>query len=293
MFCAECGKEVKETWKRCPYCGNILLENEEDYSDVNLTEESIQDETKDSYKTVRIALKIISIIAFTCFFCPLYMFSCGGQEIFSVSGLDLMIGFEYMDEQMEGHIIYGLLGLFPLSGVYYAFQNKKQLVQMHEVSEIKEAMYDIFEAGAGTIIVNCFFKTTMLKVFEDTAIYVETCTAWDIMIWCGLGMMILSGYYAYQLETEKADFVVECLGNIFTKAIEAFIAVAIIYFLTNGSVPEEVEQEYFSEEMKTIEEQENVFEEENMDLIASIEDEINKAKGELFVGVIGGFNGYL
>lgn len=27
MFCTKCGKEVVNTWVKCPYCGNVLQEN--------------------------------------------------------------------------------------------------------------------------------------------------------------------------------------------------------------------------------------------------------------------------
>lgn len=28
MFCTKCGKEVEDTWVKCPYCGNVLQENQ-------------------------------------------------------------------------------------------------------------------------------------------------------------------------------------------------------------------------------------------------------------------------
>lgn len=110
MYCTGCGKEIKEGWIICPSCGKAVngsetVQGQETQSSINERYLDAIDkaETYDINKIKkvgRLLLKVLALIAIVCFFCPSYMVSCSGQELFSLNGLDMTFGFEYLGEEI-------------------------------------------------------------------------------------------------------------------------------------------------------------------------------------------------
>lgn len=251
MFCTNCGKEVEDTWKQCPYCGKSLTTEEkksEDNPQEVFKEEPHKGKSeKDQYSIIRIVLKAAAIITFVCFFCPLYMVSCAGQELLSVSGLDLMTGIEYMGEQMDGNIAYGLLGLFPLLGVISAFRLRKKLVILEDYEKMKSIFYEISISG-GTAVVTIFFFTRALEdAFAETGLTIDTCIALTIMTLGSILLFAVSGYQAYKLEKDGRKSILKCLGSIAGGILVGFFIVLAILYVSGAMDSEAVTQDYASE----------------------------------------------
>lgn len=267
MFCTNCGKEVEDTWKKCPYCGKPLTteekKSEDDSQEVFKEEPHKGKSEKDQYSIIRIVLKAAAIIAFVCFFCPLYMVSCAGQELLSVSGLDLMTGIEYMGEQMEGNIAYGLLGLFPLLGVISAFRLRKKLVILKDYEKMKSIFYEISISG-GTAVVTIFFFTRALEeAFAETGLTIDTCIALTIMTLGSIILFAVSGYQAYKLEKDGRKSILKCLGSIVGGVLVGFFIVLAILYVSGAMDSEAVTQDYASESTQILDGQENAGQTDN------------------------------
>ena len=260
--------DKKKEKKKSPYCGEELMKEnlqdkdlQEDAKDLraDISEEDTrkEDDAKDQYRIMRIAFKVLTIIALVCFFCPLYIVSCAGQEILSVSGLDLMAGFEYMGEKMDGSIGYGLLGLFPLIGVCSAFRFRKNLVLLKKYEKIKELFYEISVAGGTTILVNRFFTSALEQSFQGTGADIEAAMALNVMTIASLILLIAAGYQAFRLESgaKKGVAAAKCLGKILAGVIGCFIVVAVILYVAGGLQADTAAQEYLSEASDVSEEQ--------------------------------------
>lgn len=255
MFCTNCGKKVEDTWKKCPYCGEELIEEnlpEEGRSiEGNIPEGGSQkEEINDEYRIIRIVFKVLTIAALVCFFCPLYMVSCAGQEIFSVSGMDLMAGFEYMGEKMDGSIVYGMLGLFPLIGACSALRFRKKLVILKKYEKIKELFYEISAAGGTTVLVNLFFTASLEQSFQGTGADIEAAMALNVMTIISLVLLIAAGCQAFRMETgeKKGVAAAKCLGKILAGVIGCFIVAAVIIYMAGGLQADTSAQEYLTED---------------------------------------------
>ena len=303
MFCTNCGKEVEDTWKKCPYCGGPLTaeekKSEDDAREVFKEEPHKGKTEKDQYSIIRIVLKASAIIAFVCFFCPLYMVSCAGQELLSVSGFDLMTGIEYMGEQMEGNIAYGLLGLFPFLGVISAFRLRKKLVILKDYEKMKSIFYEISISG-GTAALTIFFFTRVLEeAFAETGLTIDTCTALTIMILGSIILFAVSGYQAYKLEKRRKNNILKCLGSIAGGVLVDFIIVMVILYMSGAMDSAAASQDYASESTQISDGQENAdqfnadevfndFEKKNVELIKKVEDEVNGVnQAGSFIGMDG------
>ena len=103
MFCGKCGKEITDDTKFCKYCGSPVMTrepvstpavaSERSHSQSNLSESS----NAFLNKIARIAL-VFSLVFFCC---PFVMVSCGTESA-EVSGIEVMVGKDFDDEEVLG-----------------------------------------------------------------------------------------------------------------------------------------------------------------------------------------------
>lgn len=103
MFCGKCGKEITDGTKFCKYCGSpVMTKKSVCTSDVPSEKSDSQNSSSESSnvflnKIARIAL-MLSLVFFCC---PFVMVSCG-SETAEVSGMEVMIGKDFGDEEVMG-----------------------------------------------------------------------------------------------------------------------------------------------------------------------------------------------
>lgn len=279
MFCERCGKELREEWSVCPNCGEKIYTTDQKI-EVSEKFQTYQDDTGEiQHGSARIVLKILTIISFVCFFCPLYMVSCAGQEIATISGPDLMLGFQYMGEEIEGSFVYGVLGLFPLWGMCAALANRKKLSLLKEYEKIKGLFYEVAVAGGATVIVNYCFTGALKSSFQETIADIESCMALDVMTIVSMLLLLIAGYQMYKLELYKKEYVnkgitaVKCLGKILAGCAGSVIVVFVIIYASGGLQQDNVVQEYSSEISEIYEEQNEESTQDKEDYNKSLEEE--------------------
>lgn len=263
MFCKRCGKEIQDEWLFCPNCGEKIRESGEVTTENKIetvqSEELFTDSKKDGF-SVRIALKIFAIIALVCFFCPLYMVSCSGQELLTVTGTDLTLGFQYMDEEIEGNLMYGFLALFLFSGLIAAFTNQRKLILLENYKKIKSKFYDSAVSAGTSIILIRYFTAALQRHATGTALEINPCTALHIMTLMCTATLFVGGYQAYLLEIKEKNMsmkgiaVAKCCGEILIASILSFIIVIIISGFIGDSNVDSITDEYLFSQSEVIEE---------------------------------------
>ena len=171
MFCRNCGHELQDGWVRCPYCGsNVNIEKDETEYDKhpkdqqtgqtkgNVTSEfetlkdygskiiKVQDSKEDFLIgnwniSGRMVLKICALIAIICYFCPMYMVSCGAKEVGNLSGFDFTVGFSYMNQKIPGNIEFCLLLLLPVISFGLCFAKVTETDLEVRTKELRETTY--------------------------------------------------------------------------------------------------------------------------------------------------------
>lgn len=103
MFCGKCGKEIVDDTKFCKYCGSPVMTRETVSAPEKSSEKNqFQNNSSESSnvflnKIARIAL----VLALVFFCCPFVMVSCG-SETAEVSGMEVMVGKDFGDEEVIG-----------------------------------------------------------------------------------------------------------------------------------------------------------------------------------------------
>lgn len=239
MYCRKCGKELKFGWKVCPKCGTKIkyINDQEKISMQKSIHNSIPDKEKidfvigDTKITGRLLIKILAFIAIICFFCPLYLVSCSGQELLSVTGVDLTLGFEYMGEKMNGAVSCGSLFLLPVISFCATFVKKDE-----DKEWIKDASYTNAICAIAPLLVIIYNTQAFVVRAEETPLTVQKEPALVIMIIVNLLSSIIGIYLAYLSELHfentskiktfcfKAKIVLKSLaGGIIVALIALFV----------------------------------------------------------------------
>lgn len=253
MFCKNCGSNVQEDWEVCPNCGKRLKEPERPMTE-NKSENRMEKGQDTNFSndmkfriSVRIVLRIVAIIALICFFCPLYMVSCAGEELAQVSGTDLTFGFQCMGEEIEGSLTYGLWGLLLLMGVVETFSNKKKLEISRKYEDARMCFYGSSVFAGATAIWIYFFTVSLQKRAEGTWLEISPCVPLYIMgIACVISVFV-GGYQAYLMELrgkknsekveEKVFSAIKCAGSVLGGSILIFIIVLAVDIRWGTGVP--------------------------------------------------------
>lgn len=258
MFCENCGNEVQEDWVVCPKCGRRLAKPEmlaEESKNENGLEKTRETISKDESRmkmtlgtdtssevkvgiSVRTILRILSIIALICFFCPLYMVSCSGEELAQVSGTDLTFGFECMGRELEGSLTYGAWGLLLVIGVVEAFAYQKRLESSGAYKEIKDYFYSSSACAGATVIWIWFFTAVLQKRAEGTLLEISPCMPLYIMgMVCAISVLV-GGYQLYLLDlkekenseeiVEKVFSMIKCVFGVLWRSMLIFLVILFI-----------------------------------------------------------------
>lgn len=242
MFCVKCGKEIQEGWKICPSCGTQVVKKEPEentpISDIRddlymqgmTQEETLETQLQKKTIQTRLLLKILAIIAMVCFFCPLCLVSCSGQEILSISGTDMAFGFTYMNEEMEGNILFGLILLFPFISFLCSFGNVKKMSEGEEGIGIFSDLFAIsaIMSLAGAIVPKLIVEH-MNSVMNENGLEVTACTALYIMTLANVAAVIVGAYMSYSIsrymEQNKPDIMRS--GEVMI-ACKCFVKIVVI-----------------------------------------------------------------
>lgn len=264
MFCRKCGKEVQDNWAVCPSCGQ-RLQNEKKNTMCGQTKEDLDSrnmirldsernsEQEKNKSSARLILKISAIIMVICFFCPLYMVSCAGQEILELSGADLTFGIQYMDEEIEGSLVYALLLLLPLISLAAAFANSKKLEMQGDYEKAKSWFYNSAAGGIAMLLLLRYLTAVLRDAFEETAMELNVCTAFYIMVIASILSAFTGGYQAYLLELKtkkeivsKGIIAAKSCGLILAGGILSFFVIAVIVYILGGTDLDSLEERYLS-----------------------------------------------
>lgn len=271
MFCKKCGKEVQDNWQVCPNCGQKLQNEKSDIMPKQINEQSNSgisgpadvkqnfEQTKNGFNA-RFILKVLAIIMVICFFCPLYMVSCAGQEVLEVSGADLTFGIQYMDEEIEGNLMYTVLLLLPLFCLMTAFISKRFEIN----GEYEDEMSCFYYSSAGSLAMILFLKyvTGMLKDrSEETALSLEinVCTAYYIIIATSLLYSFIGAYQVYLLKLRTTENVaakektaIKVCGLILAEGLGIFLIIAVIMtYISGSSELDSLKNQYLSKKSET------------------------------------------
>lgn len=282
MFCRKCGGRIEEGWTCCPNCGEEVyvekgltenggngayekLDSREAVintgSTVLVTGSTISDAdytTPDAGKRNAISLsrnilRLLAIIAIVCFFCPLFMVSCAGEELFTISGEDLTLGFGYMDEDIEGNFIYGTLALFPFLGLCYVTADRKKPDGHIDYEKVKEGFYNNAAAAGATVIMIRYLKNALIDAFMETAINITPCSALHIMSGVCIISVFLGGYQAYRMELHgdkasgKGMTALKCCGKILAGSVGLVLVALVISYYLGGLGLEEISEEMMAD----------------------------------------------
>lgn len=237
MFCKNCGNELDERWMACPKCGADVAEPqaEETNSDEtqNLNEEVQYDnemgnEVKIARKPGRV-LKLLILVVIVCFFCPMYMVSCGNQEVATLSGIDLTFGFTVATEEIEGNWIFGLLVLLPILA-FVAILKNNSLDRTTEEGreEIKQRFYICGAAMMSAMLFELYFFSTIQSNLEESMILYEAMGSCHIMRIAALISVGLATYQAHLFEPWEKDGRVLSKKQKILRSIKNVVIIALI-----------------------------------------------------------------
>ncbi len=268
MFCENCGSKVEDEWTCCPNCGADLQKttgipaknaSAEAGDDSNLPQNLKTDFTVGKSRiSGRHLLKILAIIALTCFFCPLYMVSCAGQELITIDGADMTFGFQYMGENVDGNLMFGCMALFPLCNLFFAFRRKKDTLE-----KLNYKSYSIAIGSCALVFFVKYMTEKLCSAFEGTGLEITPCTALHVMLAASAASAGIGGYLAYltDLEDEEGEepkkiFVAaKCVGKILGLG---FILLVILSIPFNGELRPSTVPEDYTDEYETFEEESRI-----------------------------------
>lgn len=167
-----------------------VMENSQELNGVDAKKTDRAMEKKKS--NVRMILKVLALVALVCFFCPLYMVSCAGQEVCSMSGLDLTLGFQAMGEEIEGSFLWGIIALLPVVwfGVYSYAENPE------------DSTYYVGTACSGGLLLIMLFIDLALEDAGAGLMKVTPCAAATVI---KLASLLASGAGGYLLFLEELE----------------------------------------------------------------------------------------
>ena len=273
MFCTHCGKELKEDWKICPFCGEKVTnsaEKEMEYrADIqqdtidNSSEVCYQDTThtqnEEEYDftigntkiTGRFILKVFAVIIIACFFCPLYMVSCSGKELFSLTGVDVTFGFQYMNEDISGNIVFIALLILPIVSLLSAFVNKNKLEESEKRTTLRDLSYVNVVCSGSVALYAWFFTVRIEDNATNTALQITSLFALKIIITLSVASILVGMYLAYLAEDRVKDekeisektVKAKCVGKALLGIIVGFLILGVIeqYVLDGKDVSPEIE----------------------------------------------------
>lgn len=257
MYCKNCGKGLKDDWVKCPYCGTVVLRDTEKNRTTEYCNDMVQveNEGRKADFTIgntringRLIIKALTIIAMICFFCPLYMVSCAGQEVVSLSGMDMTFGFQYMSQDIEGDLLFGLLAILPFISFCFAFAGKKALVSNGSALKIKSYICAI--CSCSMVLLIKYFSSSLKDNTSGSGsgIGIAPCAALNIMFAVGLFSMVIGWYLAFLAEPRMKEgkqlnakiIAVKSAGIIFGASLVIIIIISILFAteLTPSTVPE-------------------------------------------------------
>lgn len=275
MFCHNCGKEVKEEWRVCPQCGARLGDTNERKQEgsQNVSEqanspeynsEAVPDEMDTKIKTDftignskitgRLILKVLALITIVCFFCPLYMISCAGRELGTINGLDLTLGFELMDQPLDGNLAYGVLLILPIINMCFAFVNEKK-IKADEMQQVLRAASYGNAICSGTMLIYVWYMTASLQsAAEETALGIVPQPAVAIMEAVSLAGFVIGTYLAYLAEPREKKgkksnphiVKLKCIGKAFAGSVILLIVCMLPFGDGQNQIPNS--DDYLQEE---------------------------------------------
>lgn len=282
MFCKQCGKELKDEWEVCPYCGASVKQardtrqtndNTEDFEQNKEgtsgadTDDVIQEDVKPEPtfgKTgikIRVGMKLLLLIAMVCFFCPLYLFSCAGNELFTINGLDLTLGFEYMSEDVDGILSFGALFLLPLIAFFATFI-KKKFQGTEKIEALRGSGYIGAICSLATAFLALYFTAAFTENAEGTPVAVTTEPAMVILIIANLLTAVLGFYQAFSYVPLEKDGKVRSKTKTgitcALKIIAASVVVLIICLIPFETRPSTNPDDYLEETTPKTEKEEPV-----------------------------------
>ena len=255
MYCKHCGAEINEEWSLCPYCG--MEQNNRSGKEVhNSGHEALRKILKihsfgddfsfgNSKLTGRMLMKICALIAIICFFCPMYMVSCAGTEVGRLSGLDFTFGFSYMDEEISGNLIFGLLFLLPLISLSVCCSKLKEYELIKRVEELRVATYASAVCMTMTIWFVLYFEGKMAGDLAENMIKLHPLFARNLSLLAESIFVMIGTFLAFLLEPEEKDgkkrnrvwIAVCCVGKVLGSSL---ILLSILFAIVNHFFPVEI-----------------------------------------------------
>lgn len=140
--------------------------------------------------TGRKILKVLCCCCMLLFFCPMFLVSCGSQEIMEVSGMEAAKGIEYMGETVDASPLMFLLLILPLVALVCLFMNSKR--------EYHGRVSAIAGGASGLILICSYMLTKSGMKEEEPLLEVETLFAYHAYIWAAVFIVLLGLYLEYR-----------------------------------------------------------------------------------------------
>lgn len=118
MKCAKCGKKFDGEF--CPECGTAIKVYSEmmEQKPTNRFTQFLQQLTPKRFA------KIVLLLSMVCFVFPFLTVSCQGNEVQTMTGVELMSGFDFGTEHVEGNELIICAFAFAFLGIVHAFLRK-------------------------------------------------------------------------------------------------------------------------------------------------------------------------
>lgn len=236
--CRKCGVSIDDTWQACPYCGEELnYDGTQNMNEKEQYDKEIENETRITQKLGRV-LKILILIVIVCFFCPMYMVSCGNQEVATLSGVDLTFGFTVAAEEVQGNLIFSLLVLLPILAFVTLLKNNSLDRKTEEGrKEIKQRFYICGAAMMSVVLFELYFFSTIQSNLEENMILYEatgTCYIMRIVALISVGFSTYQAHLFEPCEKEgkllsKNQKILQSIKNVVIIALVLSIVIIAIY----------------------------------------------------------------
>lgn len=232
----------------CAYVSSTLLQTDT---------ETEKFENISTYNKIRFVLKVLTIIVLVCFFCPLYLVSCAGQEVLSVNGLDMTFGFDYMNEQIEGQLVFGLFAILPLLNVYSLFTSDRKILMNKEYKKLQDKYYSVAICSMCLVTLIGNLTETFMINASDSMLEIKEGFALEVMLYLSLIEIIIAIYVIDLIETnvehgkewKRVGAILKNIGLVFITGL--ILAGIVIYFVPKQSVEENyqnyIEESYYDD----------------------------------------------
>lgn len=153
----------------------------------------------------------------------------------SLSGLDMTLGFEWMQEEIEGNLMFGLLLALPLVGLCATFVNEKKVEIAKRYETFKVRSYTSAICAGATVLLILYATSALSSGAEGSALEITACAALNIMEFVSLISAIVGGYLAYLVESRKKNdkvlskgfIIAKCCGKIFGGSLICLIIIMV------------------------------------------------------------------